>query len=199
MRSWLRRVIYHPGSLMKMSGIFLLCSLPLLSIGWAWGIVLTLARRSAEERKLQCFATIRGALSKQGLKFFLLGLFDLCFALLLLASVFFLLFGEAGLLQKAGSAFFIWIDLMILCSGMYRYTLAVYNEDLPLREILVRGLLMTFSRPGQTVLFILVFLSVLLITGLTGLALFLFAPGIIAFLYVEVYQARVREALRNCG
>jgi hypothetical protein len=124
---------------------------------------------------------------------FIMGLLDICVTLVLLGSVFFLFWKDTGLPMRVGSAFFIWIDLLILCSGMYRYPLAVYNESLSFREITLRGLLMTLSRPGQTVLFILVFISALLLTAFTGLALFLFAPGMTAFLCIGIYLARVDE------
>jgi uncharacterized membrane protein YesL len=194
MRSWLRRVIYNPGSWMKISGIFLLCALPLVTAGWAWGIALTLARRDVEERKLLCFKTVRGAFSRRGALLFVMGFIDLWVVFFLLASVYALFRGETGLPMKACSALFIWADLLILCSGMYRYPLAIYNDDLPFRDIMFRGVLMTLSRPGQTTLFVLAFISILVLSAVTGLALFLFAPGAIAFFCVYVYLDRVYEA-----
>ncbi|MDR1900919.1 MAG: hypothetical protein LBQ88_01365, partial [Treponema sp.] len=128
MRYWLRRIFYHPGSWMKISGIFILCALPVFTVGWAWGIAIELGRRDTEERRLQCFRTVREGFCKRGLLFFIMGILDLCIAFLLAASVVTLIGASVPLIAKAASALFFWLDSILLCSGMYRYPLAVYEE-----------------------------------------------------------------------
>jgi hypothetical protein len=72
-RFWLKKLLYHPGSWMKISGMFLLCLLPIVTAGWAWGIAVKLWKREAEERKLRCFQTLRESFSKRDLVFLVMG------------------------------------------------------------------------------------------------------------------------------
>jgi hypothetical protein len=193
LRFWLKRIFYYPGSWMKISGIFLLCSLPLITVGWAWGIAVSLGRREIEERRLRCFKTLRESFNRRGLVFLVMGALDLIFFLLLLLSVITLIRGRISLAAKLPRAFFFWLNTVILCSGMYRYPLAVFNEELSFAELYIKGFLLVFSKPGYTFLFSMVYLSVFIISAFTGAGLFLFLPGSLAILSAVIYKARTGD------
>jgi hypothetical protein len=193
MRSWLGKIVRHPDRWMKISGVFLLCALPLVTAGWAWGIAVKLGRRDLEERRLRCFQTIREGFCKRGLLFLFMGLLDLAAALLLAAALITLTAGDVSLAAKAASALFFWIDLALLCSMMYRYPLAVYNEDLAASQVYGKSFLLIFSRPGQTLLFALVYLSLFIVSVVAGLTLFLLFPGAAALLSVCIYRDLINE------
>jgi hypothetical protein len=178
---------------MKISGVFLLCALPVVTAGWAWGIAVKLGRRDAEEFKLRCFRSIREGFRKRGLVFLLMGILDLCVALLLAAAIVTLFKAGVSFAPKAASAFFFWTNIVILCSGMYRYPLAVYDESLQVSHVYVQSLLLVFSRPGQTFLFAMAFIAIFIVSVATGLALFLFLPGASAMLSVCIYRDLIGE------
>jgi hypothetical protein len=192
-RFWLKRLLYHPGSWMKISGMFLLCSLPLVTVGWAWGVAIKLGGRETEERRLRCFQTFRESFNRRGLALLVMGALDLIIALLLFLSVVTMIGGRSSLAAKLFSAFFFWLNILTLCSGMYRYPLAVFNEALSFTELYARGFLLVFSKPGYTFLFAMVFLSVVLISALTGVGLFVFLPGASAILSVVIYKDRAGD------
>jgi hypothetical protein len=178
---------------MKISGIFLLCSLPLITAGWAWGIAVKLGKRETEERKLRCFRTLRESFRRRDLVFLAMGALDLIIILLLFLSVVTMIGNRPSLAAKLSSAFFFWLNILTICSGMYRYPLAVFNEDLPFTGLYARGFLLVFSRPGYTFLFSMVFLSVFLISAFTGIGLFVFLPGASAILSVVIYKDRTGD------
>jgi hypothetical protein len=175
---------------MKISGVFLLCSLPIVTVGWAWGVAVKLGGREAEARKLHCFQTMRESCNKRGLTFLVMGALDIIVFLLLLLSVVTLIWGRVSMAAKLISAFFFWLNAVIICSGMYRYPLAVFNEELPFAELYVKGFFLVFSKPGRSFLFSMTFLSVLLISAFTGFGLLLFLPGASALLSAAVYKDR---------
>jgi hypothetical protein len=193
MRSWLKKIVHTPDKWMKISGVFLLCALPVVTAGWAWGIAIKLGRRDAEELRLHCFRTIGEGFRKRGLVFLLMGFLDLCIVFLFAAALVTLIKSGVPLAAKIASALFFWIDLVLLCSGMYRYPLAVYNEDLAVSKIYTKSLLLVFSRPGQTFLFAMVFIAVFIISILGGLTIFLLFPGVSAVLSVYIYRDLVNE------
>jgi hypothetical protein len=178
---------------MIISGVFLLCALPIVSVGWAWGIAITLGRREAEELKLQCFRVIRGAFCKRGLVFLLMGILDLCAAFLLAAAIITLIRADIPFIVRAANALFFWIDFVMLCSGMYRYPLAVFGEGLPLSRVYAKSLLLVFSRPGQTFLFVMVFITIFIVSILAGITLFFFLPGAAAMLSVYIYRGLINQ------
>jgi hypothetical protein len=193
LRFWLKRIFYNPGSWMKISGIFLLCSLPLITVGWAWGIAVRLGRRETEERRLRCFKTLRESFNRQGLVFLVMGALDLIIFLLLILSLITLIWGRVSLAAKLLSALFFWLNTVILCSGMYRYPLAAFNEEMSFAELYIKAFLLIFSKPGYTFLFSMVYLSVFIISAFTGVGLFLFLPGSLAMLSVAMYKARIGD------
>jgi hypothetical protein len=71
---------------------------------------------------------------------------------------------------------------------MYRYPLAVYEEGLGVSFIYAKGFLLVFSRPGQTLLFTMVFIALFIISILAGVTLFLFLPGAAAMLSICIYR-----------
>jgi hypothetical protein len=193
LRYWLKRLLYHPGSWMKISAVFLLCSLPLVTAGWAWGVAVRLGGREIEDRRLRCFQTIRESFNRRGLVFLAMGALDLLVFLLLILSVITLIWGQVSLGAKLLSALFFWINTLILCSAMCRYPLAVFNEGLSFGELYLKGVLLVFSKPGQAFLFSMVYLSAFLVSVFTGAGLFLFLPGALALLSVLIYKARTGE------
>jgi hypothetical protein len=190
MRFWLKKLLYRPGSWMKISGMFLLCSLPLVTVGWAWGIAVRLGGREVEERKLNCFQTLRESFNKRGLAFLAMGALDIGIFLLLFLSVIMLIWSRVSLAAKLLNAFFFWLNSITLCSGMYRYPLAVFNENLSFAELYIKGFFLVFSKPGYTFLFSMAFFSVFLVSAFTGIGLFVFLPGASAMLSVVIYKDR---------
>jgi hypothetical protein len=193
LRFWLKRIFYYPGSWMKISGIFLLCSLPVITVGWAWGVAVRLGRREIEERRLRCFKTLRESFNRRGLVFLAMGVLDLVVFLLLILSVITLIWGRVSLAAKVTSAFFFWLNTVVLCSGMYRYPLAVFNEEMPFAALYIKGFLLAVSKPGYTFLFSMVYLLVIIIAVFTGAGLFLFLPGSLAILSAVMYKARTGD------
>jgi hypothetical protein len=194
-RFWLKKLLYRPGSWMKISGVFLLCSLPIVTVGWAWGVAVKLGGREAESRKLRCFQTLRESINKRGLIFLAMGALDIIVFLLLFLSVVTLIWGRVSIAMKLLNAFFFWLNAVIICSGMYRYPLAVFNEELAFAELYVKGFFLVFSKPGRAFLFSMTFISVLLVSVFTGIGLFVFLPGASALLSTAVYKDRADTLL----
>jgi hypothetical protein len=189
-RVWLKKLLYRPGSWMKISGMFLLCSLPVITAGWAWAVAVTLGGREIEERGLRCFQTLRESFNKRALLFLVMGALDIVIFLLLFLSLVTLIWGRFSPAVKLLNAFFVWLNTLTLCSGMYRYPLAVFNGALSFAELYIKGFFLLFSKPGYTFLFCMVFLSVFLVSAFTGIGLFVFLPGASALLSVVIYKDR---------
>jgi hypothetical protein len=117
-----------------------------------------------------------------------MGILDLCIAFLLAASVVTLIGAGVPLIAKAASALFFWLDSILLCSGMYRYPLAVYEEGFSFFQVYAKSFLMVFYRPGQTFLFVMIFISAFIVSIFAGITLFLFLPGAAAMLSVCIYR-----------
>jgi uncharacterized membrane protein YesL len=197
MRQWLSTVFTRPSAWLRMSLVFLLCALPLVSAGWAWGITLQLAYDETENRKIKCLKKIRENFSFFGLRFFFLGLVDIVLILALILSFSAILDDSRSFLFRIASAFFIWIDTLILFSSIYRYPMLVVNPGMPLRNILANGILLIMFHPGHTFLFFMVILSVLLITFFSGLFFPFLAPGAIALLSTFAYRNLMRRIRIN--
>ncbi|MDR0640855.1 MAG: hypothetical protein LBG07_00175 [Treponema sp.] len=178
--------------------MFLLCSLPIVTVGWAWAVAVKLGGRELEERELRCFQTLRESFNKRGLTVLAMGALDIIIILLLFLSVITLVWGRTPLAVKLLNAFFFWLNTITICSGMYRYPLAVFNEDLSFAGLYVKGFFLVFSKPGYTFLFSMAFLSVFLVSVFTGLGLFVFLPGASAMLSVTIYRDRT-EILPPAG
>jgi hypothetical protein len=179
-------IFSRPLSWIRISLVFLLCALPVVSIGWAWGIALTLALDEIEGRRLYCFAAIRKYINRRGMLFFLMGVMDILF----LAMLFFSLRSLLEFKSPASgfiSAFFVWCDLAFLFSGILRYPLAVCDDGLSLGAVLVKGLILTAQRPGGLILVFMAMLTVLILCSATALFLPFYAPGAIALLAMESY------------
>jgi hypothetical protein len=193
MRFWLKKILYRPGSWMKISGMFLLCSLPIVTVGWAWAVAVRLGGREAEEGELRCFQTLRESFNKKSLVFLAMGALDIVIFLLLLLSVIMLIWGRTSPAVKLLNVFFFWLNTITICSGMYRYPLAVFNGAFSFTELYIKGFFLVFSKPGYTLLFFMAFLSIFLVSVLTGIGLFIFLPGASAMLSVIVYRDRVEN------
>jgi hypothetical protein len=189
----MKKLLYHPGSWMKISGMFLLCSLPTVTVGWAWAVAVRLGKQEVEEHKLRCFQILRESFNRRGLIFLVMGTLDIIIFLLLLLSVITLVWGRISLAVKLLNAFFFWLNTITICSGMYRYPLAVFNEALSFTELYIKGFFLVFSKPGYTFLFSMAFLSVFLVSVFTGIGLFIFLPGASAMLSVIVYKDRTEN------
>jgi uncharacterized membrane protein YesL len=193
MRSWGRALVSRPGAAIRISLTFLLCALPVFSAGWAWGIAMQLALAETEERTLRCFAAVRDNFSRRGLTLLLLGLFDILVMLLLVLSVITLLRNENPIVTRAASAVFIWLDLAVLLSGIYRYPAAAI-ENRGFRDTLLKGLAFTLLRPGQSILLGMAVITVFLLSLISGLFFPLFAPGAVSLLCSFAYRQCVEKA-----
>jgi uncharacterized membrane protein YesL len=198
-RQWLHTIFTRPGTWLRMSLIFLLCALPLVSLGFAWGILLQLAYDEAESRKVKCFETVRKNFGPLGLRFFIMGLGDIALVFVLVLSALSLLDGGRSFVFRILSAFFVWTDLVFLVSGMYRYPMMAANPEKSFKDVLVNGFMLTLSHPGQTTLFVMVVLSVLLVTFFSGLFFPLLAPGAIALLSVFAYRNLINDIQNRMG
>jgi hypothetical protein len=190
MRSWTHTIFSHPGSLIKVSLIFLLCSFPIITVGWAFGIAIQIAHGESEGYKLKCLQTIGKNFSRGGLVLFFMGLMDMVFVVMAFLSFISLLQAGNLLTAKILYSVFIWIDIVILISGIYRYPLAAFNPDFDLKKIISTGILLALFRPGQTLLVTMVIVFVLMVTSISGLFLPLLAPGAVALLCTHAFLRR---------
>jgi hypothetical protein len=117
-----------------------------------------------------------------------MGILDLGAVLLLAAAILTLSGSGVSFGSRAASAFFFWLNIVTLCSGMYRYPLAVYDKGLILPQLYLKGFMQVFAQPGQTILFAMTFISIGIVSVLAGLTLFLFLPGAAAILNVYIYR-----------
>ncbi len=190
----LKDVLYNPGVWISISLMFLLCSLPIITIGVAWGLAAYYARAHITGDKIRCFPMLKCYCKSFFFPSFMMGVLDLLFFLAALFSLTVILDYKTPGFEKLFYTLFFGGNCIYLLSGIYRYPLMV-NNRLPFPDILVKGILFTVGWPGNTVLIFMLFLFILLMSFLTGLGIFVFFPAASALLFSYHYKSVISQKM----
>lgn len=186
MRAWLREVFHAPSVWMLMSLMFWPFALPLVTFGVAAGLMAYYARAQVRGDKVRLWPML-GAFAREYFWTALwMGLLDVLLLLLCVLTFRSMVAADAPALMRLYDALLLWINLMYLSSGFFRYPMMVCNR-LPLRTLLVKGVLLTFSRLGTVFLLLLAAVTAVAVSALTGLGLLVFAPAGLALLGAAAY------------
>jgi hypothetical protein len=182
-KRWGTAIFHEPGVWISLSLAFLLCALPLVTIGCAWTFALCLAKEQVNENRFKVFPQLKAFMHSPALiRSFLMGLADILLVLAVFGSGKTLLSPDTSLLFKFINAALIWLDGVLLLSGMYRYPLLVKIPQSSFLALYAEGLLRFFSDIKTNILIIMVSVTLLVLSLVIGIALFVFLPGALALL-----------------
>lgn len=168
--------------------MFIILSLPLVTVGFAAVVCLNMARFNTEERKMKLKEVIGIYVKPVFLKSFIMGLIDIIFLLLTVLCIVVLFDKRSSESMKIVDVLFLIMNMLFMLSIIYRYPILVYNESFSLKEILARGILITVSNLFKCILFALVIMTILIFSVLTGVGILFIFPGAVAFLMINIYK-----------
>ncbi|ADY14227.1 hypothetical protein SpiBuddy_2413 [Sphaerochaeta globosa str. Buddy] len=189
MREWAHIIIHEPISWMKMSLWFLLCSLPLITIGIGWAFILLMAKQETEEtiwkaKRLWLLFFHSPSLWKS----FCMGFIDILLLLSIGLSIKNMIATETLLLSRFINALFIWFDILLFLSSLYRYPLLVEQPSLQFIRLYSESILLCFTNLKLTLLISMAIITIMVLSVFIGITLFLFLPGGLALLATITFQ-----------
>lgn len=189
MKKWVHIIIHEPISWMRMSLWFLFCSLPLITLGIGWAFILLMAKKETEDsvwkgKELWLFFFHSPSLWKS----FCMGLIDILLLFSISFSIKNLIATDTPLLPRFVSALLIWFDLLLFLSSLYRYPLLVEQPSLQFIRLYSDSILLCFANLKLTLLISMAIITIIALSVLIGITLFLFLPGALALLVTIMYQ-----------
>ncbi|AEV29431.1 hypothetical protein SpiGrapes_1624 [Sphaerochaeta pleomorpha str. Grapes] len=183
LKRWGNTIFYEPGVWISMSLAFLLCSLPLLTIGCAWTFCLSLAEEQAQGNRFKIFPRLKAFLASPAcIRSFFMGLADVLLVFAIVGSAKTLVSLNTTLFFRFLNAVLLWMDMVLMLSGMYRYPLLVSIPQSSFLSLYSDGLLQFFTNIKTNILILMVCVSLIALSLLIGIALFVFLPGALALL-----------------
>ena len=169
MRMWIKEIFYIPDVWISISLMFLLCILPVFTFGVAWGLSVYYACIHIRGDKIRYFPMFKIYIRRFLKKSFLMGILDILFLIAEILTFMTLTQSELSLLIKCFFVLFFSGNSIYLLSSIFRYPILINNEHLPIREIIYKGILITFSNLGNTLLIFSVCIAIVLISFATGI------------------------------
>ncbi len=194
LRAWWTQILHEPHRVMLMSLVFVVLSLPVVTVGIAAAVCLSMARLDAEGKAIRPTEFFSVHLRPVLLKAFLMGAIDLLFSLPTALCIAALFDSRSGNGIRMLYAVYLVLDALILASLIYRYPILIYNHGFTLREVFKRGTLILVANLIPCVLFVLMIMTILICSALTGVGLVLILPGCISFLLIHIYRQTLKAA-----
>lgn len=183
MRRWCHIIFREPLSWVVISLSFILFALPIVTIGSAWAFALTLAKEELEGNAWKAKKHIKPFLhSPLFYKSLLMGLGDIFLIVTIFLAFRTLLSPKSYIVIRFINAFFLWIDTLLLLSGLYRYAFLLESSDASLINLYGTGIAILLSNLKTTILLCMVIITITLASILIGITLFVFLPGALALL-----------------
>ena len=188
LQKWLKQLLPNPHKVLHISLVFLLLSLPVVTVGYAACVCLLMARFSVDESEVG-FREIVGIYAKPiFLKAVAMGLLDICLAVLTVLCAGLLIKSDTSTIARFFYCLYLIMELFLLLSSIYRYPILVCNPKLRLSDVFKRGALITFKYLFRCILFALVMLTAFILCALTGVGIILVFPGLVAFFVIIIYR-----------
>jgi uncharacterized membrane protein YesL len=189
MKQWIHYIIYEPVSWIKMSLWFLLWSLPVLTIGCGWTFILFIAHEEVLGNKAKGTNIFSIFIHSNALvKSFIMGIIDILLILALFLSSKYIGNPESPMLLRFISALFLWLDILLFLSSLYRYPLLVDEPNLTFIQLYSDAILFCFTNLKLTLLISMALISIVIFSVLIGITLFMFLPGGMALLVIITFQ-----------
>lgn len=189
MKKWAHIIIHEPVSWMKMSFWFLLCSLPLVTVGVGWTFILFMAKTETEENKWKATRIWPSFLHSSSFwKSFCMGIIDILLLFSIGFSIKNLITVEALLFYRFLNALFIWFDTLLFLSSLYRYPLLVEQPSIQFIHLYSDSILLCLSNVKLTLLISMAIITIILLSAFIGITLFLFLPGGLALLVTITFN-----------
>ncbi|WP_155816107.1 hypothetical protein [Sphaerochaeta globosa] len=95
---------------------------------------------------------------------------------------------ETLLLSRFINALFIWFDILLFLSSLYRYPLLVEQPSLQFIRLYSESILLCFTNLKLTLLISMAIITIMVLSVFIGITLFLFLPGGLALLATITFQ-----------
>ncbi len=189
MKKWVHIIIHEPVSWMMMSLWFLLCSLPLVTVGVGWTFILLVAKTETEENKWKATRIWSSFLHSSSFwKSFCMGIIDILLLLSIGLSFKNLIATDTFLLYRFMNALFIWFDTLLFLSSIYRYPLLAEQPSIQFIRLYSDSILLCLTNVKLTLLISMAIITIILLSTLIGITLFLFLPGGLALLVTITFN-----------
>jgi len=212
-RLWFSSLINEPQAAIKGSLLFLLCAIPIASLGPARLASVYYSGRRCESyivtlKEAAAFGFglgPRGATGAPdaapacgiGAKGWLMGFTDMLAFMLAAGSAYALLNMDLPFALRLPYAVFFLLDIAYLASGVYRYPAMAQEPGAKLHLLALRGVLMAVGGPVWSFLFFCLQLLLLIVCALTGVGLLLIYPAGSALLSHCAYAEMVKHYAKN--
>lgn len=187
-RKWAKHIFKQPQEVMFLSILFIVFSLPLITIGVSAALCIYIAKLNSEGRVYKLKDIILNKLKTMFFKSLVMGFIDICLLALSILCVTTLIRNDISMIYKPIYAMYLSIDLICIISAMYRYPILVCNENIGVIDIFLTGLLLTIKNLLICILFTLVLITVIIVSVLTGVGIFLILPGAVSLLFIYIYK-----------
>ena len=186
-----RQLYREPHTVMGASLLMTLLSLPVLTLGLA----LTAGVKYMHDKERGIGVTWRSALRDVRPcvgKALAMGFADLCCLVAAVSSIARLVAG-GSFLGPFLSTVFLYLALLYLASGIYRYPILALNPALSLPQLVLCAFSATIKNAGYVFLYWCVLLLALMISAATGVGLVLLLPGVSALLMATAWSETLKR------
>ncbi|OQY32829.1 MAG: hypothetical protein B6241_09945 [Spirochaetaceae bacterium 4572_59] len=185
-KRWVTQISKDPGSWIQTSLIILLLSIPVITWGFAYGFGHVVSYRRSVGYRIKLKIEISEYFhSKQARNCFLMGILDILVLGLTICTLRSLIIPEASKFSRIISSLFIWFDLVYWMSSLYRYPIMALDRESSFSEGIVQSLFLTVTKLGHSMFFLLFKVSILIVSLVTGIGIFVFFLGSLSLLNVH--------------
>jgi hypothetical protein len=185
-KRWVTQISKDPGSWIQTSLIIILLSIPVITWGFAYGFGHVVSNRRSQGYKIKMTVQLSEYFhSKPAINCFFMGILDIVVLGLTICTLRTLIVPEAPLFSRIISSLFIWFDLVYWMSELYRYPIMVLDQGIPFSEAIIQSLLLTVTKLGHSLLFFVFKISILIVSIVTGIGVFVFFSGSLSLLNVN--------------
>jgi len=190
-KKWLSHSFRELQDILYISIIFVVLCLPVISIGIALSVCFILAKLSIDGYKIGKIEFIKNYVKPILFKSFIVGFIDLIFAVTTVLCCYMLISPYTPYALAVMYMFFLGFDILFFMSAMYRYPILVCNEDLPIKEIYTKSLILVCKNLMFCIAMLMVLITVLGLSLLTGIGVLFIFPGAAIFLISFMYKQMI--------
>jgi hypothetical protein len=194
LKNWLHHMYKEPHHVIFTSIVFIILSLPVITIGFSTSVCISICRNYADSREVKLKKLLKEDIKSIAGKSMLMGIVDLVLLVLAMASAAIILHPQMWIGIKIMNSLYLGLDVLVLISYLYRYSILVCNQDLNIVNVYLHGALCTLNNMFSSIMLILLACTTFIACFVTGLGIFFIFPGAVMMLAIYSYRQVLAKA-----
>lgn len=187
LKYWFKSIFWQPHTIVFISIIFLLLSIPVITGGIAISTSLFMGKYCIELRKKPLKLILIEDLKGLYLKSTYMWLLDVVLILMTIGCIK-VLNANVEMLQKFLYIFYLILDIVLIISGIYRWTILIYNKELELYKVYLIAFTLLSKYKGSIIALVFALITFFALCLLTGIGAIFVFPGAYIVCQCSLYK-----------